>query len=439
MKFSRESMVKDDTLAQIVPWLVIFCLALFPVGRLAELPLALLALIGLKVFFDKIKNGTWEKASLFFSLFFLCLWLPIVISAPDSYKISKTSSLAIEYVRFFFAGLTVLKYCFTSRSFKLINMFSLLIVSFWMFDALVQYFFGKDLFGYAYIPQRLNGVFGDKIKLGLFLSVYSSFIFLVLLEKKHLLLSSILHVLCVIVLLLAGSRGGWIMYGVVLLGFLAYKWRNDLRMLAASVAVLIVSIMSIGTVLYYSSDGFATRMDTTLEIFKGDEKSIDRAISMRLPIWKTAVSMINAHPVNGVGARAFRYAYSEYAEEGDLWLTQGFVKEDKTQGAYHSHQMQLEVLSETGTVGGLLFLAAMAGLIWYWRSRSIYQKSQMLPYALGLAALFFPLNTHYALYSSAWAQVIYWFVPLYFAAGAVQEPLPDAALLGAATATTQAA
>jgi O-antigen ligase len=434
MQLSKESIVKDDTLGQIVPWLVIFCLALLPVGRLAELPLALLTLIGLKVIFEKIKDGTWGRASLFFSLFFLCLWLPIVISAPDSYKISKTASLAIEYVRFFLSGLTVLKYCVTSKSFKLINTCALVIVSFWIFDALVQYFFGKDLFGYVYIPQRLNGVFGDKIKLGLFLSVYSSFIFLVLYEKRHLLLSALLHVLCVIVLLLAGSRGGWIMYGVVLLGFFAYKWRNDLRMLAVSIGVLIVCLMSIGTALYYSSDGFAARMDKTLEIFKGDEQSIDRAISMRLPIWKTAVAMIDAHPVNGVGARAFRYAYSEYAEEGDMWLTQGFVKEDKTQGAYHSHQMQLEVLSETGAVGGFFFLAAMAGLIWYWRSRSEYQKLRMLPYALGLAALFFPLNTHYALYSSAWAQVIYWFVPLYFAAGAVQKPLPDAA-----TATTQAA
>lgn len=420
-------MVKDDTLAKIVPWLVIVSLALFPIGRLAEVPLALLALIGLKVFFDKIKNRPWGKASLFFSFFFLCLWIPIVISAPDSYKVSKTSSLAIEYIRFFLSGLAVLNYCLTSKSFKLINTYSMLIVSFWIFDALIQYFFGKDLFGHEYIPQRLNGIFGERINLGLFLAAYSSFLFAVLYKKKYLLPTVVLNILCVIVLLLAGSRGGWIMYGVVLLGFLAYTWRNDLRMLAVSIAVLIACLMSISTVLYYTSDGFAARMDKTLEIFKGDEKSIDKAISMRLPIWKTALAMIDAHPVNGVGGRAFRYAYSDYAEEEDIWLQVGFEKEDKTKGAYHSHQMQLEVLSETGAIGGVLFLAAMVSLFWYWRSRSEYQRLQMLPYALGLAALFFPLNTHFAIYSSAWAQVIYWFIPLYFAAGALQEPLPDAA------------
>jgi O-antigen ligase len=428
MKFSAASIAKDDTLFKIVPWLVICSLALFPVGRLAELPLTVLALIGLKVFFDRIKNGDWEKSTLFFSLFFLCLWLPIIISAPDSYKLSKTFSLAIQYLRFFLSGLALLKYCLNRDCFKLINKYCLLILSFWIVDALIQFFFGTDLFGYTVIPERLNGVFGYKLKLGLFLSVYSSFIFLILYEKKHLLLSCVLNFSCVIVLLLAGSRGGWIMYGVVLIAFLAYKWHNNLKMFAASVGVLIVCLMTIGTVLYYNSDNFANKMDTTLEIFQGDEKSIDRAISLRLPIWKTAFSMICANPINGIGARAFRYAYPEYAEHDDIFLRPDFVEKNREIGALHSHQMQLEVLSETGLFGGFLFLGAMVVLVWYWRSRSEFQKSNMLPYAVSLAAIFFPLNTHYALYSSAWAQVIYWFVPLYFAAGAIQNPLPDSSV-----------
>jgi O-antigen ligase len=428
VKISEVYNVKDATLFKVVPWLVISCLALFPVGRLAEVPLAVLALIGVKVFFDNIKNDDWQKSTLVFSLFFLCLWIPIIISLPDSYKFSKTASLAIEYLRFFLSGLAILKYCLNSKSFKLINKYSLIIVSFWIFDALIQFFFGTDLFGYKFVPQRLNGVFGHKLKFGLFLSVYSTFIFLILYEKKHLIFSCLLNLLCVMVLLLAGSRGGWIMYGVVLVGYLAYKWHNNLRMFAASMAVLTVCLMASGTILYNNSESFATKMDTTLKIFKGDEKSIDQAISLRLAIWKTALSMIQAHPINGVGARAFRYAYPDFAEKDDIFLGSDFGKSDRKIGAMHSHQMQLEVLSETGWLGGLLFLAAMVVLLWYWRSRSEFQRSCMLPYALGTAALFFPFNTHYALYSSSWAQVIYWFVPLYFAAGAIQNPLPDSSV-----------
>ncbi len=428
MKFSAVCNVKDDTLFKVVPWIVVSCLALFPVGRLAELPLVLLTLVGIKVLSENIKNGHWKKSTLLFSLFFLCLWVPIIISLPDSYKFSKTSSLAIEYLRFFLSGLAVLKYCLRSKSIQLINKCSLIIVSFWIFDALIQYFLGTDLFGYVYVPQHLNGVFGHKPKLGLFLSVYSSFIFLGLYEKKHLIFRWLLNLLCVIVILLAGRRGGWIMYGVVLFSFLAYKWRNNLKMFAASVGFLIMCLMTVTTVLYYNSDDFSSKMNTTLEIFKGDEKSVDRAISFRLAIWKTALSMIQAHPINGVGARAFRYAYPEYAEDNDIFLGSDFGDSKREIGALHSHQMQLEVLSETGVCGGFLFLCAMTVLIWYWRSRSDFQKSNMLPYAIGIAAFFFPLNTHYALYSSSWAQVMYWFIPLYFAAGAIHEPLPDSSI-----------
>jgi O-antigen ligase len=426
MKLSAKCIAGDDIRGKIVPWLVIASLALFPAGRLAEIPLALLALIGLKVFFEKISTNSWEKSTLSFTLFFLCLWLPIIISAPDSYKISKTCSLAVEYLRFFLAGLAVLKYCVNAHNFKLINTCSLLIVSFWIFDALVQYFSGTDLFGFPAVPQRLNGVFGHKLKLGLFLSVYASFVIVLLYRKKHLFFSCIVNLLCVMVLLLAGSRGGWIMYGVVLTAFLAYKWHNNPKMFAASMGALLVCLLVAGTGLYYTSSSFTDRMNTTLQLFKGDEQSIDQAISLRLPIWKTATAMISAHPINGVGARAFRYAYPEYAKMDDIFLGPDFVEQHRTIGAMHSHQMQLEVLSETGLVGGFLFLAAMATLVWYWYAGSGIQKYSMLPYALGLAAFFFPLNTHYALYSSAWAQVVYWFVPLFFAAGAMEGPLPDA-------------
>ncbi len=423
MQLSTVCNMKENTLIKVVPWLVISCLALFPAGRLAELPLIMLSLIGLKVFLENIKNNDWEKSNLFFSLFFLCLWIPILISAPDSYKVSKTAALTVEYLRFYLSGLAVLKYCLNYNSFKLINRYSLIIISFWILDALIQFFFGTDLFGYVYLPGCLNGVFGHKIKLGLFLSVYSSLIFAILSEKKHLLFGLLLNLLCLIVILLAGRRGGWIMYGVILLGFLAYKWHNNLKMFVASLCILLMCLMTVGTVLYYNSDGFAAKMNTTLKIFKGDEKSVDEAISLRLAIWKTALSMIQAHPINGVGARAFRYAYPEFSKNDDIFLSQEDSTPDREVGAYHSHQMQLEVLSETGVLGGLLFLGAMTTLVWYWRSRSDVQKFTMLPYALSIAAFFFPLNTHFALYSSSWAQVLYWFIPLYFAAGAIQEPL----------------
>ena len=414
-------MMKQNTLAKVVPWLVIISLALFPVGRTAEIPLALLALIGLKVLWEMIRDKHAEKPILIFSLFFLCFWLPIVFSVPDSYKLSKTSSLSIEYLRFFLSGLAVIKYCFNANSLKLINRCCLIILSFWILDGLVQFFWGADLFGYTASPQRLNGIFGHKIKLGIFLAAYSPFVLLLFYKRKYLIFSLLVNIACIVVLLLAGSRGGWIMYGVILTAFLAYKWHNNLKMFAISLGILLLASLTVGTTLYYNSQGFAARMNTTLQVFNGDEKSVDEAISLRLPIWRTAVSMIKAHPINGVGARAFRYAYPSYAENDDVFLKMHFVENGRKIGAFHPHQMELEILSETGLIGGILFLAAMTILIWYWFTRRESQRYNMLPYALGVSAIFFPLNTHFAMYSSAWAQVVFWFIPLYFTAGSIDE------------------
>lgn len=424
MKLQPGYFLQDNTLLKIVPWLVVTCLVLFPVGRTAELPLLLLAIIGIKVFACNLRTKNLQQPAVYFSLFFLCFWLSIILSTPDSYNISKSSRLIFEYLRFFLAGLAVLRYCSSSYNLQFINKACLIIVSFWILDALIQFIFGTDLFGFAEVPQRLNGVFGErKLKFGLFLSVYSTFIFLVLYEKKHLFFSCLVNLLCIMMVLLAGSRGGWIMYGVVLVGYLAYKWKNDLKMLVASMVVLLLCISTCATVLYYNSENFAKKVDISLKIFNGDQESIDQAISLRMAIWKTAVAMIKAHPINGVGARAFRYAYPDYSAKDDMFLSEDFNKSNRKIGALHSHQMQLEVLSETGWLGGILFLTAMGTLFWYWLSRSKEQRVLMLPYALGLAALFFPLNTHYALYSSSWAQVIYWFAPLFFAAGGSKIPL----------------
>jgi hypothetical protein len=40
----------------------------------------------------------------------------------------------------------------------------------------------------------------------------------------------------------------------------------------------------------------------------------------------------------------------------------------------------------------------------------------MLPYALCLLAAYFPFNTHMAIYSAFWSQIVWWLIALYCAA-----------------------
>ncbi len=66
----------------------------------------------------------------------------------------------------------------------------------------------------------------------------------------------------------------------------------------------------------------------------------------------------------------------------------------------------LEVLSETGTLGLLLWLAG-AALAWRaWRYADAVARDRARPAMLALAATVFPLNTHLAAYSTFWGGVL---------------------------------
>ena len=81
--------------------------------------------------------------------------------------------------------------------------------------------------------------------------------------------------------------------------------------------------------------------------------------------------------------------------------------------ALHAHQIVLEVLSETGVIGLLLWLAG-AALGWRaWRYADAAARESARPAMLALAASVFPLNTHLAAYSTFWGSVLLLLAALY--------------------------
>jgi O-antigen ligase len=103
---------------------------------------------------------------------------------------------------------------------------------------------------------------------------------------------------------------------------------------------------------------------------------------------------------------------------------------DPPYNPYHSHHLWLEILSESGIIGAaglaaLLILLVMAGV----RAPTRVQRC-MLPYALCLLVAFFPVNSHMAIYSSFWSQIVWWLIALYCAAygAAMASGVPDSAV-----------
>ena len=81
--------------------------------------------------------------------------------------------------------------------------------------------------------------------------------------------------------------------------------------------------------------------------------------------------------------------------------------------AFHAHQLVLEILSETGVIGLLLWLAAAAMARRAWRYADHGAREAAYPAMLALAATVFPFNTHLAFYSTFWGGVTLLLAALY--------------------------
>jgi len=113
--------------------------------------------------------------------------------------------------------------------------------------------------------------------------------------------------------------------------------------------------------------------------------------------------MFEAHPINGVGVRAFPKAYMEYAAPDDIHILNSGGKS----GATHAHNLVLEVMADTGSIGLLGMLAGFWLVFRFWRSMTPTRRNEVFPFALALALVLFPINSHFALYGTYMSSLIW--------------------------------
>ncbi|ODU44694.1 O-antigen ligase family protein [uncultured Aquimonas sp.] len=393
--------------------------ALLPFSRSYELPLLVMAVLGAKQVPGLFRAGG-EPLQRLAALLFLGYWLPQLISAFDSVAPAKSWSEVAVDLRF----LPALLYAQRGLAQPGAAAFALrglaLLVAVWTIDALIQAVAGVSLGG-ANRVDRLSGIFGDDdLKLGAVMAALSPLL-LVAAQRRFGWRGFALSALALAVVIgLAGARAAWLSYAgvlVLLLWFMLPRLSQRLAALTVACALL----LGAGFALHHSSERFAERVDRSAAALSGDPEALDHALSFRLPIWRAALSMIAAHPVNGVGVRGYRYAYPEHAPTDDRFVFEG---ERGEQGAFHAHQIVLEILSETGALGLLCWLFAVALGLRALRAASADARLRAWPASLALLTLLFPLNTHYAVYSSFLSVLLFALLALWL--GALSTRAPDA-------------
>lgn len=391
--------------AEPAAWWLAALVFLLPFGRSAEAVVLAMAVLGLPLLRELVRGlrrGEAERAQLLAAALFTAYWLPQLLSAPDSLAPSKTWTEVAADLRF----LPFLLYAqrglsapgASVRALRLIAV----VLALWCLDALVQAGFGASLGG-ANQVDRLSGIFGDgNLKLGGVMAALSPLLLLPVLQRFGWAAFGAAALALLTVILLAGARAAWASYALVL-GLLLWRALPNARLRVAALLALPLAAVLAGLMAHQVSPRFAERIERSAAALAGDTDALDHALSYRLPIWRASVSMIREHPVNGVGARAFRYAYPDHADADDRFL----AETDGEIGAFHAHQLVLEILTETGLLGLLCWLAGLVLALRYYLRQPPPARAAAWPASLVLVALLFPLNTHYAVYSSFLSLVLF--------------------------------
>jgi O-antigen ligase len=385
-------------------WLVVSFFALLPFGRLAEIPLSALALCLPFLARSAENRQRIRRVSIIVIPIFLCFWLPMVLSSLDSYLPQKSWVSSIAALRYLAAVLSMAILLRTdSARWRVVRWTSYLLV-FWAVDGFVQLIFGVDLFGIAMNPDRLNALFVQKYQFyGPTLAMLSP----LLLEhaRRHwppwawvgaftLTLGAVL---------IAGMRAGWLIMGLVLLVYMWLMFRRDNRELRKASLSIPVFVFTAIIGAYLVSPLFQARLDQSLTITQGSAEAVSTASNLRMPIFKTSLVMFKAHPVNGVGVRAFPEAYMQYAAEDDIHIQNSGGQS----GATHAHNLVLEVMADTGSLGLLGLFAGFVLVLLFWRKMTPARRNEAFPFAFALALVLFPLNSHFALYGTYMSSLIW--------------------------------
>lgn len=348
-----------------------------------------------------------NKVQRFGVLLFLCIWLPMLLSIIDAVNFQHAVKTTLLYLHYIFGYSFAVKELQRSVVMRNIVSGSLLIVSFWCMDALAQYFYGNDFFGYPYRGSRMTGMFYPTLRMGHVLAVLSPIVFeAVRVWHKKNVFVWILPLLVLFMVLNSGNRVAWIMliFSIVLyllfLKLLIHKISKKNMILGI---ILPVAVM-VG--LFFQSQQFRDRVLDTKGLLSNQYELIDKASSYRISLWDVAIKMGSNNIVNGIGVRGYRHAFLAYAETDNYWAIKS------PPGQTHPHQIMLEIFAETGLIGVVGFILFTIFFLLLIKQSIGKVESFRIAWIICVLIVILPLNANHAFYGSFWSSFLWWLIPI---------------------------
>jgi O-antigen ligase len=289
------------------------------------------------------KLGNWDWLKNNSSIFFLIFWFYIVLLSFFSTDIYNSFRGSFFFIRFFlFMNFVAWALNEQKNLFKSLN-FWLIIILLVSLDIYYQFIFGVDIFGHTKQGVRLAGPFGDELIAGAYLTIFTIIIFCYSFlnrELKNKIFFYLSIFLIVFAIVITGERLSFLQclfFFFLFFLIVSFKYKK----IKFFFTFFVLSIISI-FLLYNFNEGFQSRYKDFYKIISSPENSsYGKLFYSSYKLWSQNL-------IFGVGVKNYRV-------DCDIEVKDEMLDNKAQLCSSHPHNFYLEILSETGIVGFILF------------------------------------------------------------------------------------
>jgi O-antigen ligase len=281
-----------------------------------------------------------------FFIFFIFFWLTLVLSSLLSSDKIYSLNTSIFYIRFGFFTLSTW-FLLNNNSKIIINFFYVILFCFCILiiDAGIQFFYGKNIFGFEIIGARISSFFRDELILGSYISrlfplFFAAYIFMNKYKKKrsYTFCFFIIFILADVLVFLAGERVSffYLNLSAIFIFFLSKEY-SKFRILTLISSFFIMFIITL-----FQSQFKERIFDTTLKEIQKQNNELYIFSKQHEDHYKSAILMFNENRIIGIGPRLFR----KNCDNKEFVVS---LESCST----HPHNTYFQLLAEVGLLGFL--------------------------------------------------------------------------------------
>ena len=314
-----------------------------------------IVLVGFLFLYHSYKNRKWEWVKqkwFYFALIFSAYCL--TVNSIMSIEPTETLAYSIFFIRWPIFAMALAYWVLNdTKSLKRFLISLTIVLVFIIFDTWWQFLFGKDIFGIETMGIRLTGPFTSP-HVGMWLAKLAMLppLFLILYNKykskqqENYLTYSFFIISTILLLSVAitGERMQLLLtiasIFILLMGFIFAKLFSFKKV----TILFLISCIAVLTFAYFFPD------TTQRAFFSTIQKILNWRSSDYGIVWQSAYDVWMQSPIFGVGLHKYREACENLGIYGSSYLTAV-----GSGVCFHPHNISLQLLSETGFVGFILF------------------------------------------------------------------------------------